>query len=134
MAKRFCVVLGAFLVAGTVWAALAPAVSKVNTILTISYQGSIEGGGVFSGKVKSPGNRYCANKRLVTLFHDGVRVFTPEKTEKTGSWAIGSFAIGSGAYEARVAQKQLPASLQKKPGKKNRIICKAATSATVTVP
>jgi len=116
-----------------VFAAVAPArVTNVGSTLTIGSRVSPTGV-EFRGGVEPRGNPYCAQRRIVELFRDGKKVDQAE-TDRYGAWAASVEGDGTGTYVAKTKRSRLPASMQRQPGKANRIFCKAAQSKPHRVP
>lgn len=92
-----------------------------------------ETGVEFRGGVETKSNPYCAQRRIVELFRDGKKVNHAE-TDRYGVWTMSVKGEGTGTYVAKAKKRQLPASMQRKPGQAHRIICKAARSKPHKVP
>jgi hypothetical protein len=131
--KRLAVLSAIAATALAVFAAVAPArVTNVGSTLTIGSR--VNSTGVeFRGGVEPRGNSYCAQRRIVELFRDGKKVDQSE-TDRYGVWTASVQGDGTGTYVAKTKQRQLPASMQRQPGKAHRIICKAAQSKPHKVP
>jgi hypothetical protein len=133
MAKRVAVVFVVAVAVMATSAALAPArVSNVGATVSIGSRVN-ETGVEFRGGVEPRGYSYCAQRRIVELFRDGKKVDQGE-TDRYGVWTASVKGDGTGTYVAKTKKRQMPASMQPKPGKANRIICKAAQSKPHKVP
>jgi hypothetical protein len=133
MPKRVAVVFVVAVAVMAMSAALAPArVTNVGATVTIGSR--ISPTGVeFRGGVETRGSSYCAQRRIVELFRDGKKVDQGE-TDRYGVWTGSVDGDGTGAYVAKTKRRQLPASMQRQPGKAHRIFCKAAQSKPHKVP
>jgi len=133
MHKRVAVVFVVAIAVMAVSAALAPArVTNVKSTLTIGSR--ISPTGVeFRGGVETRSYSYCAQRRIVELFRDGKKVDQAE-TDRYGGWTASVDGDGTGTYVAKVKRRQMPASVQSKPGKAHRIICKPGQSKPHKVP
>ncbi len=133
MPKRMAVVFVVAVAVMAMSAALAPArVTNVGSTLTIGSR--VNPTGVeFKGGVETRNNSYCAQRRIVELLRDGKKVDQAE-TDRYGGWTMGIQGDGTGTYIVKAKKRQLPASMQRQPGKANRIICKAAQSKPHKVP
>lgn len=133
MRKRFAVVFVVVIAVMALSAALAPA-RVTNVKSTVSIGSRISPTGVeFRGGVETRANPYCAQRRIVELFRDGKKVDQAE-TDRYGVWTGSVDGEGTGTYVAKVKKRQLPAGMQRQPGKANRIICKATQSKPHKVP
>jgi hypothetical protein len=133
MHKRVALVFVVAIAVMAVGATLAPArVTNVKSTLTIGSRVN-ETGVEFRGGVETRGSAYCAQRRIVELFRDGKKVDQAE-TDRYGVWTAGVKGDGTGTYVAKTKKRQLPAYMQKQPGKAHRIICKAAQSKPHKVP
>jgi hypothetical protein len=136
LGRRLALCLVAVASALAIAATVAPArVTNVGVTVTLGYHvyetGSVRFGGAVDAR--NGANYHCEQNRLVELFRDGTKVGSDE-TEKFPEWAVSTATATPGTYVAKVKRSSLPASLQAKPGKKNRIFCKAAQSAPVVLP
>lgn len=113
-------------------AALA-AVTNVGTTVSLRFDPLEAGGGAFEGRLEARKDVRCSQGRRVDLFRDGAKVGST-KTEKYPDFSISLTSVPPGSYVAKVKKMRLPASLQAKPGAKNAIYCKAASSKPVVVP
>lgn len=133
MPKRVAFVFVVAIVVMAIGAALAPA-RVTNVGATVSIGSRISPTGVeFRGGVETKSNSYCAQRRIVELFRDGKKVDQAE-TDRYGVWTGSVDGDGTGTYVAKAKRRQLPASMQRQPGKAHRIFCKAAQSKPHKVP
>jgi hypothetical protein len=133
MRKRLGISIAVAAAVLAVTAAIAPA-RVTNVGATVSIGSRLNPTGVeFRGGVETRGNSYCAQRRIVELFRDGVKVDQGE-TDRYGVWTGSYKGEATGTYVAKTKKRQLPASMQREPGKANRIICKAAQSKPHKVP
>jgi hypothetical protein len=133
MPKRVAVVFVVAVAVVAMGAALAPArVTNVGATVTIGSRIN-ETGVEFRGGVETRSYSYCAQRRIVELFRDGKKVDQGE-TDRYGVWTAGVKGDATGTYVAKTKKRQMPASMQKQPGKAHRIFCKAAQSKPHEVP
>lgn len=133
MHKRVAFVFVVAIAVMAMGAALAPA-RVTNVGSTVSIGSRISPTGVeFRGGVEARANPYCAQRRIVELFRDGKKVDQAE-TDRYGVWTGSVDGDGTGTYVAKAKRRQMPAGMQAKPGKANRIFCKAAQSKPHKVP
>jgi hypothetical protein len=133
MRKRVAFVFVVAIVVMAMGAALAPA-RVTNVKATVSIGSRVNESGVeFRGGVETKSYSYCAQRRIVELFRDGKKVDQGE-TDRYGVWTASVKGDGTGTYVAKTKKRQMPASMQKQPGKAHRIFCKAAQSKPHKVP
>jgi hypothetical protein len=132
MSKRACLVVAVAAVMGVSGATLAPAhVQRHKTTVNMHF-GPNPPGGTFYVDLES-GNHLCEPSRTVKLFKDGAQI-DHGQTDRSGEVLFSVDPPLIGDYQAKALQKRLPRSLQHRPGRRHRRICRAGAGPTVTLP